>query len=395
MGSGRIERITQRLIFSVYALFLFVGCAELLDWFSPQVELLVEEYGVYPAPTSSDIFVRENWGVKDAKLLPVAVDNNKKGGEDNQQEGKQEEGRIEGGEASGNTKEKSCEDILKVEKAKDGKGGGNTKIIRFYLDLTTSGVFLCKIRAWVKDQGDNEVISPPRQIVLVKSDTLHVKVRRSENPLRIQIPIKTNLMAIGEKLPISNLISLSAEAKDKNNKQRQIAKKTIDEIFRDKGENQMWEIELPVREIWGTSPPRQAELMIYIKGKEERQSALYLTVFVEFLTSTEVCNGIDDDGDGEVDENPQDGVTLWRDKDRDGWGDPSSPEIKCLNFPGETTASVEYPEGFTSKKGDCDDTNPFVCPSCPEICDGGIDNDCDGRGENDEEEKNEEIIPNQ
>jgi len=47
------------------------------------------------------------------------------------------------------------------------------------------------------------------------------------------------------------------------------------------------------------------------------------------------------------------------DRDSDGYGDPASP-------------SCPYPQL------DCDDTNPNVNPGTVEICDDGIDNDCDG-----------------
>ena len=80
--------------------------------------------------------------------------------------------------------------------------------------------------------------------------------------------------------------------------------------------------------------------------------------------ATEVCDGIDNDCDGEVDE----GVTsTWfADADGDSYGDPAAPIEAC-----------SQPEGAVSAATDCDDTDPSVTPAASERCD-GIDNDCDG-----------------
>lgn len=80
--------------------------------------------------------------------------------------------------------------------------------------------------------------------------------------------------------------------------------------------------------------------------------------------ATEVCNGIDDDCDGDVDEGVL--VAGYRDADGDGHGDPTAPMTAC-----GTRA------GFSTSNDDCDDTNALRSPSLPEVCD-GIDNDCNG-----------------
>ncbi|MFN7144534.1 MAG: MopE-related protein, partial [Myxococcota bacterium] len=79
--------------------------------------------------------------------------------------------------------------------------------------------------------------------------------------------------------------------------------------------------------------------------------------------ASEACNGVDDDCDGSVDE----GVlgTYYADADGDGYGDPAAPQDACAS-----------PAGHVSVGVDCDDTDPEVFPSSPEVCD-GIDNDCD------------------
>ncbi len=80
--------------------------------------------------------------------------------------------------------------------------------------------------------------------------------------------------------------------------------------------------------------------------------------------SVEVCDGIDNNCDGQVDEN----VTqqLFVDDDGDGFGDPS-----------RTVESCTVTSGLVTNANDCDDTNPDIHPSAIEECD-RIDNDCDG-----------------
>ena len=78
--------------------------------------------------------------------------------------------------------------------------------------------------------------------------------------------------------------------------------------------------------------------------------------------STEACNQLDDDCDGDVDEGV--GLAGFVDADRDLHGDPDMPLVACA----ETV-------GFSTLGDDCDDSNVAVHGAQLEICD-GIDNNC-------------------
>ena len=83
--------------------------------------------------------------------------------------------------------------------------------------------------------------------------------------------------------------------------------------------------------------------------------------------TTEKCNGIDDDNDGQVDEYNAQGCTVYyKDQDNDGWG---SPAKYCMCAP-----SGDFD---VKKDSDCNDTNASVKPDATEVSN-GIDDDCDG-----------------
>jgi hypothetical protein len=81
----------------------------------------------------------------------------------------------------------------------------------------------------------------------------------------------------------------------------------------------------------------------------------------------ELCNGVDDDCDDLVDEDPADAATWYPDADGDGYGSEA-----------DAVASCEQPEGSLSTGGDCDDGDDAVHPGATELDCDLLDNDCDG-----------------
>ena len=134
-----------------------------------------------------------------------------------------------------------------------------------------------------------------------------------------------------------------------------------------------------------------------------------------FPGNAEICDGADNNCDGEVDDDDLDDITgqdVWHpDVDGDGYGDGAIVVPACdvppghvadgsdcddadpANFPGNTEVcdgqdndcdgSVPVDEidvdgdGISSCAGDCDDADPTIHPGADEWCD-GVDNDCDG-----------------
>ncbi len=80
--------------------------------------------------------------------------------------------------------------------------------------------------------------------------------------------------------------------------------------------------------------------------------------------ATEVCNGVDDNCDGNIDEGVQ--TTYYADADGDGYGDA-----------GSTTMACSAPEGYVADATDCNDADASVNPGAAEVCN-GVDDNCDG-----------------
>ncbi|MBI3250188.1 MAG: PD40 domain-containing protein [Deltaproteobacteria bacterium] len=81
--------------------------------------------------------------------------------------------------------------------------------------------------------------------------------------------------------------------------------------------------------------------------------------------ATEVCDGVDDDCDGQIDENLQ--QIFYRDSDGDGFGTTTI-----------TTQACAIPTGYVVNSSDCNDSNTAIKPNATESCN-NVDDDCDGQ----------------
>lgn len=83
----------------------------------------------------------------------------------------------------------------------------------------------------------------------------------------------------------------------------------------------------------------------------------------------EHCDGVDEDCDGSIDEEPIGTTLYYVDGDQDGFGaDPAVP-------------SCTQPVGYVAVDGDCDDTDAAIHAGAPETCN-GVDDDCDNTPDN-------------
>ena len=88
--------------------------------------------------------------------------------------------------------------------------------------------------------------------------------------------------------------------------------------------------------------------------------------------AAEVCDDLDNDCDGLVDDNATDATTWYADSDSDGYGGSQFQETAC-----------DAPAGFVDGSTDCNDLDADTYPGADELCDGG-DNDCDGSVDEDD-----------
>ena len=118
-----------------------------------------------------------------------------------------------------------------------------------------------------------------------------------------------------------------------------------------------------------------------------------------FPGADEYCDGHDDDCDGDVDEDEALDVSTWyADTDGDGEGDLGSTDIDCNQPTGYVDNSTDCDDssavlntsdadadGTTSCESDCNDNDPAVNVSATEIWYDGVDQNCDGWSDYDQD----------
>ena len=88
---------------------------------------------------------------------------------------------------------------------------------------------------------------------------------------------------------------------------------------------------------------------------------------ITYPGAVDICDGKDNDCEGDIDEDEDSFPAWYADADEDGYGDPDDWVQAC----------EDEVEGRTLTDGDCDDRDPDINPEADEIFYDGVDQDCD------------------
>ncbi|NVO18338.1 MAG: putative metal-binding motif-containing protein [Bacteroidetes bacterium] len=130
-------------------------------------------------------------------------------------------------------------------------------------------------------------------------------------------------------------------------------------IFRDLDADGFGDYNSPM--IWQCGNPIPQGYVIYPGDCNDNYASIH-------PGAPEICDGLDNDCNGIIDDNYSVVMTYYRDQDNDGYGNPN------LSI---TALGCVPPPGYAKVGTDCDDTNPARHPGADEFCN-GIDDDCDG-----------------
>ena len=161
-----------------------------------------------------------------------------------------------------------------------------------------------------------------------------------------------------------------------------------------------WTIDLKVPPVagsvgqdWPSDCPKIAAEAKYGCDLWIEVTGVSTTTGPQCVPQTEICDGLDNDCDGQVDEGNVcavcgDGLIQVQageecDDNNTSNGDGCSstclvePGYVCDGQPSVCTLMDVDGDGYTVAQGDCNDSNPSVHPGAPELCN-GLDDNCDG-----------------